>query len=403
MKRNRKLYVFFFILSIIFIFNYGGKVPYIFFHIMWVLPLFSLLLLTISFLHFRYVQKLDCTHAVKGDTVHYSVTIKNSDFFMYPYIRVKFYADNTIFKEQLSEKRFSLYPFKSKTFSFSLKCKYRGYYEVGMQSIEFIDLLGLFKLTHKVRENRVIRVHPKIIQLDSFNVKTNCLSEAHSQMNDKHKDMSTISDIRKYVMGDTFKMIHWKLTAKINQLMVKNFQSTTDLSTVLVLDLKTNKLDYDQNIIIEDKLIESILAVSRYCLSNWIPLNLVYYKNGIQDIQAKNLHDFETIYSVLSEIRFNEKVDVSNIIDLYLENNFNKTNVMIFSSNVDYQLSDWIEHTRLSGYELALFYVSPEEITSEKDKNAEDIVSYLPEIGVSTYRIGINDDVNTSINKAKAS
>lgn len=403
MKRNRKLYILFFLLSVIFIFNYGGKVPYIFFHILWVLPLFSLFLLTMSFLHFRYIQKLDCTHAVKGDTVHYSVTIKNSDLFIYPYIRIKFYADNTIFKEQLSEKRFSLYPFKSKTLSFSLKCKYRGYYEVGMQSIEFMDLLGLFKLTHKVRENKVIRVHPKIIQLDNFTVKTNCLSEAHSQMSDKHKDMSTISDIRKYVFGDTFKMIHWKLTAKTNQLMVKNFQSTTDLSTVLVLDLKTNKLEYDQNIIIEDKLIESIIAVSRYCLSNWIPLNLVYYKNGIQDIHAKNLHDFETIYSVLSEIRFNESVDVSNIIDLYLENNFNKTNVMIFSSNVDYQLSDWIEHTRLSGYEMALFYVSPEEITSEKDKDAEEIISYLPETGISTYRIGISDDLNASISKIKAS
>ncbi|MDP4093320.1 MAG: DUF58 domain-containing protein [Bacillota bacterium] len=399
MKKNRIIFCVFFFLSIIFIFNYGGMVPYVIFHIAIALPLLSFLFTLIAFYHFRYIQAMDKTQVVKGDTINYTAAIYNSDIFLYPFIKIKFYGDSTLFKKQVDEKRFSLSPFKRKEYAFQLLCKYRGYYEVGIEYIEFTDFLGILRLKYSIKENKPICVRPKIIYIDNLNIRTNCLSEVNTDISDKFKDTTTISDIRKFVLGDTFKMVHWKLTAKTNQLMVKNFQGTTDLSTVLVLDLKKNQYSYEQNIIIEDKLIESIIAVVRYCLANWIPINLVFYKNGIEDIEAKNLLDFERIYNLLSEIRFNQNVAVNDLIDVYQKNNINNTSIMIFTSNVDYDLCDWANRTRLSGFELSLFYVSPSEATETKDKEADSIMAYLPEIGVNSYKININDDIKAVIGR----
>jgi len=41
---------------------------------------------------------------------------------------------------------------------------------------------------------------------------------------------------------------------------------------------------------------------------------------------------------------------------------------------------------------VSLIYISPEKITGVRDQTIENILASLPEIGVNSYRIGIDDD-----------
>src|SRR5690606_38961497 len=137
-------------------------------------------------------------------------------------------------------KSFSVMPFSSKTYTFEVECKYRGYYSIGVERVEITDLLGLINIKYTVREPIYITVYPKIVELERFHIKTNYISESHALLDTKFEDMATISNIRKYAYGDRIKKIHWKLTAKKNELMVKEFQNTTETSLMIVLDLSRN-------------------------------------------------------------------------------------------------------------------------------------------------------------------
>ncbi len=393
MKKNRILYIILFIMSLIFVYFYGGKIPYMLFYTVLILPIVSILYTYYIVLRFKYCQEIDKNFIMKGDKVKFLFSVHNEDFLLYPYMKIKFCGENTIFANQFQTKNLSLLPFKEKKYSFELECRYRGYYEIGIKSVQLEDFLGIFRINYKNFETKYITVYPKIIYLDRFHLQTNFISETQSVLNNRFEDMSAISDIRKYIYGDSLKKIHWKLTAKTNDLMVKNFQSTTETSAIIILDLKRNMFSSEINTIIEDKLLEATVAVTYYCLSNWVPIKFVYYDDAIVDIPAKTPLDFDGIYKILSKINFIEKIGVEAILDVYLKESITKSNVIVFTSNLNYELYNQIYNTKFSNYEVSLIYVSPVELTGVRNIEAEEILANLPEAGVDVYNINISDDV----------
>ena len=217
------------------------------------------------------------------------------------------------------------------------------------------------------------------------------MSESHSIMNTNDEDMTTISDVRKYQYGDSLKRIHWKLSAKTQEFMVKKFQNTSETNTIMLLDLHTNPYGVEENIMLEDKLIESTVAVLYYCLQKWIPVNLVYYKDKLINIQAKNHLMFTHLFEILAKVRFNEYVPVKDLLEIYISSALEKTNILIFTSNLDYELYNSLYKGCNAGYGISLVYTSPEKITGIKNPDVENILSSLPEIGVSSYRLNIDD------------
>lgn len=383
MRLNRLLFVILLFLSIIFLYLYGGRVPYIFFSILPAIFIVSCVY-TLANYRFKYSQEIDRKFVTKGDKVNFLFTVSNEDFFLYPYIKVTFYGDNTIFSEQFQTKSFSLLPHQKKTYSFELNCKYRGYYKVGIKSVELRDFLGLFKFSYTNTAAHFVTVYPKIVPIEKLHLKTNFISETRAELSTRSEDAAIISDIRKYAYGDSIKKIHWKLTAKTNQLHVKSFQNTSETSTIVILDLLKNVNASETNMILEDKLIEAAVSVIYYCLSNWIPVNLVYFNNKLVDIAGKNPLDFQKIYEALAEAAFKESIPVKDILGIYLNDNVSRSNIIIFTSNIDYDLFDQIYKAKFSGYEIILVHISPEQLTGIRDEDADNILDYLPELGVES-------------------
>lgn len=392
MKQSRILYLCLFLSALVFVYFYGGKVPYMLFYTVILLPVVSLLYTALVYFRFKYGQDIDKRFVTKGDKVNFIFSINNEDFFLYPYIRVSFYGAKTIFANQFQVRNFSLTPFRGKSYSLELMCNYRGNYEIGINSVEIEDFLGLFAFRYNIFDPKYVTVYPQIVRLDRFFLKTDFMSDTHSVLNTKNEDMSTVADVRKYSYGDGLKRVHWKLTAKSGNIMVKKFQSTSETSAIMLLDLRRNTLENGQNIILEDKLIESVVSVLHYCLFNWIPINLVYFSEKLVDIHAKNHLMFSELYELLAKVKFNDTVQLKDLLEVYVNNTISKTNILLFTSNLDYDLYNEIYKTSTSGFDVSLIYVSSEDLTGIKDADAENIMAFLPEIGVNTYKINIHDD-----------
>ncbi len=102
---------------------------------------------------------------------------------------------------------------------------------------------------------------------------------------------------------------------------------------------------------------------------------------------------FNEIYELLAKVKFNQSIPVKDLVEVYVNGTIAKTNILIFTSNLDYELYNQIYKTSVSGYDVSLIYTSPEKITGVIDKDVENILAFLPEIGVNTYKIGIDDDI----------
>jgi len=402
MIKNRILYCSLFLLSLVFIYFYGGKMPYMLFYVITILPIISIVFTFIAYSRFRFLESIDKRIVVKGDIVNFTLSIHNPDFFLYPFIKVSFYGEDTIFSQQFQSKSFCLLPFGKKSYTFNLQCKYRGYYMVGIKNIEFEDYLGIIRLSYTPNTTKTITVNPRVITLDSLHIKTNYLSESHFTLNNRYEDVTTISDTRKYAYGDSIKKIHWKLSAKINQLMVKNYEGTSKTNCVLMLDLKKNNYSYEQNIMLEDKLIETTVAVANYCLYNWIPINLIYHSKYFNNLEAKNAMDFDKIYHMLSNVSFDQDIDLKDLLNIYNRDNAKKIDLIIFTSNIDYGLYDEIYNAKAIGYDVNLVYVYADDFTKTSENVVDNILMDLPELGVTTYKINIDDDLKMIFNKVNA-
>ncbi|HHX18611.1 MAG TPA: DUF58 domain-containing protein [Clostridium sp.] len=395
MKRNRILYFSLFTLALLFVYFYGGKIPYMFFYAVLITPLVSILLTTIAFFRFTYFEEIDKISIVKGEELNYSLNIYNEDFFLYPYINLTFSTGNVFLGKQLEKQSFSMFPFSKKTFQFKAVAKYRGEYEIGIKSIEFEDYLGILKLTHKPQSSKVIKVHPRIVELSGIKLKSMLLSESHSIPNTLFESTNTMSDIREYIYGDSIKRIHWKLSSKMNKLLVKKFDATSKSNSALILDLTKLSYSPEEILSIEDTLIECVVSFAYYLLGSWANISLIYYKDKYTEIKAQNILQFQNIYDILTRITFTQDaVEVKDLLSMYVQNNsLKKSNILLFTSSVNSDLFDELYKATLAGFDVNLIYVSKNGENEPYNEENARMLKELPEIGVTAYKISVEDDI----------
>ena len=81
------------------------------------------------------------------------------------------------------------------------------------------------------------------------------------------------------------------------------------------------------------------------------------------------------------------------MINAYLNNEIEKTNMIVFTINLDYGLYNQIYETACAGYDMTLIYISPEEIGAGNREEENKIIEGLKEVGVKVFKVNISDDI----------
>ncbi len=83
-----------------------------------------------------------------------------------------------------------------------------------------------------------------------------------------------------------------------------------------------------------------------------------------------------------------------------IKNKAKKTNLVVCTANLGYELYNVLYYASLSGFNVILIYISAQELTNEKDPEAMDIINDLPRIGATVYRINISDEIKSVLEVA---
>jgi hypothetical protein len=393
MRRNRILYVSLLFLSFIFVYFYGGKVPYMLFYTVLALPVASFLHIVVGYLGLRYEQSVDSSSVVKGSNVTYSLHITNRGLFFLPYVSISFLNGIGTLIQQPSIKNISIQPFSNRVFHSEHVYKYRGCFELGVSRVEIQDFLGIIKLVLRNKRPLLVTVYPRIINIDSIELNIQYLPDQMSNHGSMYEDVSVIEEINKYNYGDSLKKVHWKLTAKVNALMVKKYQSSAAVSVLFIVDLKGNAFTPENNAIIEDKHIEVAVAILRCCIYNGAAVRLVYQDEEIRNTECNSFLDFENVYQTFAKINFNQQASFKDIIDSQMNHIINKPDILLSTSNVDYEVYETLGRVKLAGYDICFIYISTEEITIVNNPEVGQILSALSELGIKVYSINLSDDI----------
>ena len=275
------------------------------------LPFIDLLYVFIGRSAVRATLFCDTERTEKKSDVNYSLEIKNPSLLPFPFIDADFILPDEA-KSSCGDLDcvISLLPFGKFTVKKTIAFKYRGYYVFGIKSVYLYDLLRFFKVRISGENKVSVYVVPRRLDL-GFGVETGVSDASSLQSENSGSDRSEQTGIKQYAPGDPMKTVHWKLSGKTQELVVKKFSSETGQSVCVYADIcarfpsdEESGNDPDINEYCADAVVEVACSYITAHLARDKSVNTVFHdarettgaENSINRSCCESLSDFEDFF-----------------------------------------------------------------------------------------------------------
>ena len=231
-------YVFLLAFALVFTQALRSSASAVFFIFLLILPLLSLLYVIIGRAAVKVFAEVDNTRAEKDTDVTYEIRIINDSFLPFPFVEAHLSVpeDNGV---RCVEQRMMipLVPFGCRTVKQCVKFHYRGEYEIGVLDMRIKDPLGLFSANLGQSICHTIIVFPRMLDISS--PRENSTTELPTDLTRRavSTERSEQANIRAYIGGDSLKDIHWKLSSKMEELLVRDYNTNNTRQTYIIADL----------------------------------------------------------------------------------------------------------------------------------------------------------------------
>lgn len=177
---------------------------------------------------------------------------------------------------------------ESRTVKYHIKPTERGSYTFGNLNVFVSTVLNLVQKKYVIKAEKEIAVYPSYIQVKKYAF----LAISNNLQNDGMKKIRKVGhnyefdQIREFVLGDDYRSINWKATAKMNQIMVNQYQDEKSQNVVVLINKgRVMKMPFEEMTLL-DHSINSALVM----------LNIAYQKDDYAGLLTFN-KDIDTVIS----------------------------------------------------------------------------------------------------------
>ena len=388
MRRNRLILCAVIIAAGIFASFYGGNVAYALFYITLTVPAASILYTIFVYCRFCLYQKIEQKRVLKGELIPYEFTLSNEDVISYTNIKVNFFTDRSSVLDTGGKTEYLLLPGESNTLKTMLCCKYRGEYNVGVESVVITDYLFLFSITYPIITKLNLTVLPRVFSLDKLKISQDEQDPKKTNFHLSTSNEQLDTDVRKYSGSDSRKLIHWKASAKKHELLSRRYTDNAKTRIMLMMDLAPVKEHDLDKIIIEDKIIESTLSITDYYKNNSTNIVVCYDSSGLIKENISNVIDFEVFYQNCAYFNFNSKLKVENLLYQQITDNPENFFGIIITHSITSALYDTSMQAVSRGIDLTILFVSDDSSNSVKQ-----LIQNFNSLGIRVFRINSDDSI----------
>lgn len=242
-----------------------------------VLFVFSMLLPPLLFLYamscFLFVCESNTTDAEtveKESPLPYEIMLANNGFLAYPFIDadIRFPSRDGVSCD-ISRVSCALAPMGVYRIRGNAVFHYRGSYEIGVCDLYVYDVLKLFRIRMRFDNLRPVFVMPRRTVMDIDGSSAASEINTTEVRNLRGFDRTELTEIKEYSMGDSLRDIHWKLSSKTQDLMVKHYGMNACRSLCFLPDLgigyedplKEGLYTHDINLCAADAVMETTIAL----------------------------------------------------------------------------------------------------------------------------------------------
>lgn len=180
-----------------------------------------------------------------------------------------------------------------------------GSYEISLRKLKIYDITGIFSWKIRIKKQSMVQVFPEFydIPVRLTQATKNFYGEADVyDENMPGHDNSELFQVREYRAGDRLQNVHWKLTAKQDELIVKEYSLPKACPVILFLSYQPSRR---RRLL---KFLETVVSLSFSIMDAGCPHYVVWYDGTELDVMRIRVDDEESMFYMIGMLMKNRWV-----------------------------------------------------------------------------------------------
>ena len=271
----------------------------------------------------------------------------------------------------------------------------RGVFSLGPLEVMTSDPLGLFKATRMYGESQEILVYPETLYLAGFQIPTEGHVGDSSDLRSTRGLTSNVRSVRKYEIGDGLNSVHWKSTARYNQMMVKEFEIERHGGVWIVLDMNRKSQGGEGKESTEEYGVKIAASIAHTLLTQDQEVGLALIGDTRHILHPSNSASHRlSMLETLARVRAEGQMSVAEVffeIERFLGPS---SAVIVISSSVE-NLQITASNLMARNIPGALVVLDSESF--DGDVSGSDFAKNILSAGMFSYHVRCGDDLQSSL------
>lgn len=300
MKRFKYIFEFIFLFALngVMLWYFHGYLNLLIAAGMIVLLLYALISVHIVRRYVSLSMEVPADHIPKDTTFNVKIKLKNRCILPLVGCRVRLLTGNVFMGETVeNDLVMPIRAYAEIETEYPLRSLYAGNIEITAEKLILQDLLSFHAVNKRISETQNVFIIPSGGSGDEFSL--NAFEQGMNEVEEsklKGSDFSDVSQVREYIPGDAMKNIHWKLSAKRDNLMVKERLQMSSRKLLVVLRLeKISEADVDRTV-------ETLYSFGNFMIQNRVPVTICWWSEKFNEIREEDAQSLEEWLQVMLHI-----------------------------------------------------------------------------------------------------
>ena len=248
-------------------------------------------------------------------------------------------------------------PLKGREYRYAIRCAHRGVYEVGVSRVRVSDIFGLFSFSRRLKGTMArVEVTPRAPAVPAMIVKPG--DEGPRGRVHMTEDLASPSGVRAWQEGDSLKKVHWKLTARRRELMVRTFEESARPDFLILLDCAPVNAMKSHVRTIEDALCEAAAAAALAQMEAGYPVRMPLNAARPTEAAGQTPGEIAHFLSALTWLQFDSPYSFEQVIELELRRMLRTGALILISTRLNATLAELALRVNQMGVRVQYVWVA---------------------------------------------